>query len=89
MGNEDYVILCVCVCVFKVWYFSGLLLVQQVGENLQELIEAEAEAEREDIRQKKRTYQLLMEKAQREKELAEKEREEMGATWGMGAFQLY
>ena len=38
---------------------------------------------------KKRAYQLLVEKTQREKELADKEQEEMGATWGMGVFQLW
>ena len=50
------------------------------------MVEAEAEAERADILMKTRAYQLLVEKAQREKELAEKEQEKMGATWGMGVF---
>ena len=63
-------------------------MAQQLGENLQELVEAEAEAEREDILMKKHAYQLLVQKAQREKELAEKEQDEIGATWGMGVLLL-
>ena len=52
-------------------------------ESVQEVIEAEAEAEREDIIQKQNEYQELLAEAEAEKRQREQFKESLGATWGL------
>uniref|UniRef100_A0A1X7T1D8 DRBM domain-containing protein n=1 Tax=Amphimedon queenslandica TaxID=400682 RepID=A0A1X7T1D8_AMPQE len=52
-------------------------------ESVQEVIEAEAEAEREDIIQKQNEYQELLAVAEAEKREREQFKESLGATWGL------
>lgn len=52
-------------------------------ESVQEVVEAEAEAEREVIKQKQNEYQELLAQAEVERIKKEQFKESLGATWGL------
>ncbi|XP_011403013.2 PREDICTED: kanadaptin-like [Amphimedon queenslandica] len=72
--------------VGQVMKFGGstrIFVLDQPMESVQEVIEAEAEAEREDIIQKQNEYQELLAVAEAEKREREQFKESLGATWGL------
>lgn len=52
-------------------------------ESVQEVVEAEAEAERKDIQEKREKYQELLAAAEAEKIKKEQMTEALGVTWGL------
>ena len=55
-----------------------------VGGEGQEMVEAEAEAEIQELRRQKEEMEARQRRREEERERLAREREEMGATWGMG-----
>ena len=54
------------------------------GGEGQEMVEAEAEAEIRELRRQKEEMEARQRRREEERERLAREREEMGATWGMG-----
>ena len=80
-----------CMCMYLSLSFS--VCVCQMGGGgggvVQELVEAEAEAEIRELVREKEQLQDSQRRQQEERERLAREREEMGATWGMGERSHY